>query len=226
MSAALEISGVKQTFYQGGKAVEVLRGVSLTVKKGEIVGLLGPSGSGKSTLLHIAGLLEQPTGGTVKINGRAGSALSSAERTLIRRTDLGFVYQFHHLLGEFTALENVMMPLRIAGKSAAKARERAKSLLKAVGLSEREDHLPSQLSGGEQQRVAIARAMANEPLVILADEPTGNLDEGTAGRVMKQLVKTIREGGMAAVIATHNRELAATLDRCVRLHDGKLQTGA
>lgn len=223
MSAVLAISGVKRTFTQAGRPLEILKGVSLSLGAGEMVGLLGPSGSGKSTLLHIAGLLERPNDGEVKINGKASSALSSHERTLIRRHEIGFVYQFHHLLGEFTALENVMMPMRIAGFSKAKASIRAKALLKNVGLAERETHLPSQLSGGEQQRVAIARAMANKPKLILADEPTGNLDEATAGRVMGALVKTIRDEGMAALIATHNRDVAARLDRCVGLHDGKLK---
>lgn len=223
MSAVLAISGVKRTFFQAGRPLEILKGVSLSLNAGEMVGLLGPSGSGKSTLLHIAGLLERPNDGEVKINGKASSALSSHERTLIRRHEIGFVYQFHHLLGEFTALENVMMPMRIAGFSKAKASSRARTLLKNVGLAERETHLPSQLSGGEQQRVAIARAMANKPKLILADEPTGNLDEATAKRVMSSLVKTIRDEGMAALIATHNRDVAARLDRCVGLHDGKLK---
>lgn len=223
MSAVLAISGVKRTFTQAGRPLEILKGVSLSLNAGEMVGLLGPSGSGKSTLLHIAGLLERPNDGEVKINGKASSALSSHERTLIRRHEIGFVYQFHHLLGEFTALENVMMPMRIAGFSKAKASSRARTLLKNVGLAERETHLPSQLSGGEQQRVAIARAMANKPKLILADEPTGNLDEATAGKVMGALVKTIRDEGMAALIATHNRDVAARLDRCVGLHDGKLK---
>lgn len=223
MSAVLAILGVKRTFTQAGRPLEILKGVSLSLNAGEMVGLLGPSGSGKSTLLHIAGLLERPNDGEVKINGKASSALSSHERTLIRRHEIGFVYQFHHLLGEFTALENVMMPMRIAGFSKAKASSRARTLLKNVGLAERETHLPSQLSGGEQQRVAIARAMANKPKLILADEPTGNLDEATAGKVMGALVKTIRDEGMAALIATHNRDVAARLDRCVGLHDGKLK---
>ncbi len=223
MSAVLAISGVTRTFTQAGRPLEILKGVSLSLNAGEMVGLLGPSGSGKSTLLHIAGLLERPNAGEVKINGRASGALSSHERTLVRRHEIGFVYQFHHLLGEFTALENVMMPMRIAGFSKAKASSRARTLLKNVGLAERETHLPSQLSGGEQQRVAIARAMANKPKLILADEPTGNLDEATAGRVMGALVKTIRDEGMAALIATHNRDVAARLDRCVGLHDGKLK---
>lgn len=222
MSAVLGISGVKRTFTQAGRPLEVLRGVSLSLSPGEMVGLLGPSGSGKSTLLHIAGLLERPNEGEIMVNGRACGALSSNERTLIRRNEIGFVYQFHHLLSEFTALENVMMPMRIAGLSTGKAKKRARELLNNVGLAERETHLPSQLSGGEQQRVAIARAMANKPKVILADEPTGNLDEATAKRVMRALVKTIRSEGMAALIATHNREVAASLDRCVGLHDGKL----
>jgi len=223
MSAVLAISGVQRTFTQAGRPLEILRGVSLSLNAGEMVGLLGPSGSGKSTLLHIAGLLEHPNAGEVEIDGRASAGLSSHERTLIRRNEIGFVYQFHHLLGEFTALENVMMPMRIAGLSKEKAATRAKDLLKNVGLTERETHLPSQLSGGEQQRVAIARAMANKPKIILADEPTGNLDEATAERVMKALLKTIRGEGTAALIATHNREVAASLDRCVGLHDGKLK---
>lgn len=222
MSAVLAISGVKRTFIQAGRPLEILKGVSLSLKAGEMVGLLGPSGSGKSTLLHIAGLLERANAGEVNINGQASSTLSSHERTLVRRNEIGFVYQFHHLLAEFTALENVMMPMRIAGFSKAKAIGRAKKLLDNIGLSERETHLPSQLSGGEQQRVAIARAMANNPKLILADEPTGNLDEATAKRVMGSLLKTIRREGMAALIATHNLEVAGRFDRCVGLHDGKL----
>ncbi len=226
MNAALQVSGVKRTFTQGRKSLPVLKGIDLTVKEGEIVGLLGPSGSGKSTLLHIAGLLEKPDGGLVRICGRETGKLSGPERTMIRRHEVGFVYQFHHLLGEFTALENVMMPMRIAGASKNDAHARAQKLLKAVGLADRADHLPSQLSGGEQQRVAIARAMANSPKVILADEPTGNLDEGTADKVMAQLVATIRAEGMAAVVATHNARIAKRFDRSVVLHDGKLRPAA
>ncbi len=222
MSPVLKLEGIKRTFHQGGRELKILRGASLSLMPGEITGLLGPSGSGKSTLLHIAGLLEAPDGGEVVINGKAASGLSGHERTLVRRNSLGFIYQFHHLLQEFTALENVMLPLRISGWSTAEAAEAASGLLKSVHLKDRAGHFPGQLSGGEQQRVAIARAMANTPLVVLADEPTGNLDEATAGRVMDEFIKTIKKHKMAALVATHNPVLARRMDRCLYLHDGVL----
>ena len=220
--SALEVKNLVRTFEQGGRQIRVLRGASLSVKAGQVVGLLGQSGTGKSTLLHIAGLLERPNSGSITIGGRDCSDLGEGERTQMRRNKLGFVYQFHHLLPEFTALENVMIPQRIAGRSKGEARVHAAELLDSLGLSERLDHRPAQLSGGEQQRVATARALANSPLVLLADEPTGNLDESTADVVLDILIGAIRTHGLAAVIATHNMELANRMDLCLRLHDGVL----
>jgi lipoprotein-releasing system ATP-binding protein len=220
--AMLELDRVERTFHQGEAALQVLRGVSLRLKPGEIVALLGPSGAGKSTLLHIAGLLERPDGGEVLLEGRPCGRMSDAQRTQVRRLSLGFVYQFHHLLPEFSALENVMLPQMIAGISRSEARFRARELLSRVGLAAREDHRPARLSGGEQQRVALARALANRPKVLLADEPTGNLDHQTAVGVFSELVRLVRESGLAALIATHNLELAADMDRIVRLQDGML----
>ncbi len=220
---ALALDGVSHSFSQGGGArLEVLRAVSLGIKAGEIVALVGPSGSGKSTLLHIAGLLEHPIAGEVSLNGMACAGLGDDARTAMRRTQLGFIYQFHHLLPEFTALENVILPQMIAGLSKAEAAVRAAELLDLVGLSERVTHRPAELSGGEQQRVAIARALANRPRVLLADEPTGNLDHATAGAVFDLLLDTVRETGVAALVATHNPELAALMDRTVTLQDGRL----
>ena len=219
---ALEVKDLVRTFQQGGREIRVLRGASLAVEAGQVVGLLGQSGTGKSTLLHIAGLLERPSSGTVAIGGRDCSQLGEGERTLVRRHNLGFVYQFHHLLPEFTALENVMIPQRIAGRPKGEAKARAAELLDSLGLSDRLEHRPAELSGGEQQRVAMARAMANSPLVLLADEPTGNLDESTADMVFDILIEMIRTHRLAAVIATHNMELANRMDLCLRLHDGVL----
>lgn len=223
-SPVLELHGIERTFHQGGRELKILRGVNLTLKPGEIVGLMGPSGSGKSTVLHIAGLLETANAGEVIINGKACSDMVGSDRTLTRRNCLGFIYQFHHLLQDFTARENVMLPLRIMGKGKKAAAKAAFALLKSVYLDDRVDHLPSQLSGGEQQRVAIARAMANSPLVVLADEPTGNLDEATADKVMDVFIETIRKKQMAALIATHNTTLAKRMDRCVFLHNGVLSS--
>jgi lipoprotein-releasing system ATP-binding protein len=200
----------------------VLRNVELTLRAGEIVALVAPSGAGKSTLLHVAGLLDQPDRGRVLVDGRDAGSLSDKERTEIRRDSIGFVYQFHHLLAEFTALENVVLPQMIAGKTRARAQERGKALLDAFGLSARATHLPGKLSGGEQQRVAIARALANEPRVLLADEPTGNLDVGTASRVFEELLETVRTHGVAALIATHNPDLASRMDRTVSLYEGRI----
>jgi lipoprotein-releasing system ATP-binding protein len=222
MSDALELRGVRRTYRSGEGELPVLRGVDLSLRPGEIVALVAPSGVGKSTLLHLAGLLEQPDGGKVIVQGRDAGALSDAQRTLIRRDQIGFVYQFHHLLGEFSALENVVLPQLIAGKPRAAARERAAGLLAGLGLRQRERHLPGKLSGGEQQRVAIARALANAPCVLLADEPTGNLDVGTAATVFEALLSVVRNQGVAALIATHNPELAARMDRTVTLRDGKV----
>lgn len=223
MTAVLEMKGIERTFHQGGRALRVLRGTGLRVEAGEVVGLLGPSGSGKSTLLHIAGLLEKPDAGAVVIGGEKCGELSESDRTIIRRNGIGFVYQFHHLLPEFTALENVLLPQLIAERNESEARERAADILSRLGLKSRLDHLPAQLSGGEQQRVAIARALANDPALLLADEPTGNLDESTAKKVMDELIAAARDKGVGAVIATHNMTLAGRMDRCVHLHDGVLQ---
>ena len=213
-------------FYRSGEArLAVLRGVDLAVQAGEIVALVAPSGAGKSTLLHLAGLLEKPDGGKVLVAGRDCGALSDRDRTAVRRDLIGFVYQFHHLLGEFTALENVVLPQMIAGVGRRVAEERAISLLDAFGLKPRARHLPGKLSGGEQQRVAIARALANRPRLLLADEPTGNLDVGTAGVVFEELLGIVRTQGVAALVATHNPDLAARMDRVVTLRDGMLVSG-
>ena len=219
---ALELRGVTRTYRSGESDLHVLRGADLTLAAGEIVALVAPSGTGKSTLLHLAGLLERPDGGQVLVGGRDAGGLDDAGRTAIRRDCIGFVYQFHHLLGEFTALENVMLPQMIAGHSRAKATERARTLLADFGLAGRVSHLPGKLSGGEQQRVAIARALANDPRVILADEPTGNLDVATAAHVFDELLAVVRGHGAAALIATHNPDLAARMDRTVTLREGRV----
>ena len=218
----LSLQEIKRTFVQGDRRLDVLRGVSLDLKVGEIVALVGQSGSGKSTLLHIAGLLERPDGGEVVVDGRPAGTQSDSARTTLRRRFLGFVYQYHHLLPEFSALENVMLPQMLNGLSRREARVRAAELLAMVRLKDRGDHRPGRLSGGEQQRVAIARAVANAPRVLLADEPTGNLDAETADTVFRQLLALVRETGMAALIATHNVELAERMDRTVTLKDGVL----
>jgi len=220
--AVLALDEVKRTFVQGERRLEILRAVSLKLRPGEIVALVGPSGSGKSTLLHIAGLLEPADGGAVLVGGRNCATLGDDERTAIRREKLGFVYQHHHLLPEFSALENVVLPQRIAGRPMREARARARGLLERLGLAERLDHRPARLSGGEQQRVAIARAVANEPQILLADEPTGNLDQATAEVVFRELLELARERRLAALIATHNDELARRMDRILRLKDGVL----
>jgi lipoprotein-releasing system ATP-binding protein len=220
--AALELQDLERTFFQGEAALKILRGASLTVAHGELIALTGPSGAGKSTLLHIAGLLERPDGGDVVINGQSCSAMNDFDRTALRRSQLGFVYQFHHLLPEFSAIENVILPQMVAGKTKPQARERATELLRLVGLADRIEHRPAQLSGGEQQRVAIARALANEPGILLADEPTGNLDEQTAENVFSVLREAVNRTGVAALIATHNTDLAAMMDRRIRIHEGML----
>ncbi len=222
--AALVLDGVTRGFKQGRGELRVLDGVDLVVNPGEIVALVAPSGAGKSTLLHIAGLLEHPGEGEVKIGGQACGKLSDDRRTAIRRKALGFVYQYHHLLPEFSALENVVLPQMIAGKSRREASARGKDLLGRLGLEPRATHRPGQLSGGEQQRVAICRALANRPNVLLADEPTGNLDPHTAETVFDELVQLARSSGLAALIATHNLELARRMDRVMRLQDGKIVT--
>jgi lipoprotein-releasing system ATP-binding protein len=223
---ALELRGVRKVFRQGNVELAVLNGVDLRLAPGEIVALVGPSGAGKSTMLHVAGLLERPGGGAVLIEGRDCGALSDEHRTMLRRRALGFVYQFHHLLPEFSAVENVMLPQMIGGIRRADARRKAEALLGRVGLAERLVHRPARLSGGEQQRVAIVRALANDPKILLADEPTGNLDHTTAAGVMETLIEIVRAHGLAALIATHNLELAARLDRTVALEDGTLRAVA
>lgn len=223
LQPVVRLSGLKRSFQQGGVTIEVLRGVNLEIQPGEIVALLGPSGSGKSTMLQAVGLLEGGFTGSIAISGVEASTLASDERTRLRRENLGFVYQFHHLLPDFNALENVVMPQMIGGVARADAEQRAEQLLTALGLGARLDHRPSQLSGGEQQRVAVARALANRPRLVLADEPTGNLDEQTADRVLAQFLELVRGEGSAALVATHNERLASRMDRVVRLHDGKLE---
>ena len=218
----LRLDRVTRIYKQAGRELIVFRDVSLALAPGEIVALVGPSGAGKSSLLHIAGLLEAPSSGEVYIEGEAASQLSERRRTEIRRRALGFVYQFHHLLPEFTAEENVGMPRRIAGADRAAAASEAKRLLALVGLAERVDHRPAQLSGGEQQRVAMARALANQPRVLLADEPTGNLDPKTADGVFEMLIALVRLERLSALIATHNYELSKKMDRTLLLDKGVL----
>jgi lipoprotein-releasing system ATP-binding protein len=220
---AMYLHQIDRNYRQGDNTLEILRDAELAVWPGQMVALVAPSGTGKSTLLHIAGLLERPSAGEVYINSIATSTMSDAERTRIRRIDIGFVYQAHHLLPEFTALENVMLPQLVKGLSKREARNRAVELLTYLGLAERLTHRPSELSGGEQQRVAIARAVANAPRILLADEPTGNLDPHTADRVFSSLTQLVKASGLAAVIATHNLELAARMDRRVTLRDGKVE---
>jgi lipoprotein-releasing system ATP-binding protein len=220
---ALVLKDIKRSFKQGVGRLDVLRGVSLSVRRGELVALVGPSGCGKSTLLHIAGLLEPADAGEVWIAGQEGAALPDEKRSALRSLAMGFVYQYHHLLREFSALENVILPQMIAGRSRRDAAQRARELLAMVGLAERAEHRPAELSGGEQQRVAIARALANKPLLLLADEPTGNLDERTAAEVFGVLLRMVRDAGLGALIATHNTALAARMDRRLTLHEGVVQ---
>lgn len=222
--APLFLRDIRRSFIQGDRRLDVLRGASLELRAGEIVALVGQSGSGKSTLLHIAGLLERPDDGDVVVNGKVAGKLGDRERTALRRRFLGFVYQYHHLLPEFSALENIMLPQMLNGLSRSQAKLRAVDLLGMVQLKDRADHRPGRLSGGEQQRVAIARAVANAPRVLLADEPTGNLDASTSDAVFRQLMVLVRETGMAALVATHNHDLAARMDRTIRLKDGVLST--
>ena len=215
--------GLKRSFVQGDVTIEVLRGVDLAVEPGEIVALLGPSGSGKSTMLQAVGLLEGGFEGSIRLQGEEAAELDDDGRTRLRRDLLGFVYQFHHLLPEFNAVENVVLPQLVHGTEPQAARERAEQLLGALGLSQRLDHRPSKLSGGEQQRVAVARALANKPPLVLADEPTGNLDEHTADIVFAEFLSLVRGEGSAALVATHNERIAAKMDRVVRLHEGRLE---
>ena len=222
-SPVIQLKGLTRSFEQGGVRIDVLRGVDLTVQPGEIVALLGPSGSGKSTMLQAVGLLEGGFGGSIAIAGEDATTMPSDGRTRLRRDHLGFVYQFHHLLPDFDAQENVVLPQMVRGVSRKDADIRAEQLLSALGLSHRLTHRPSQLSGGEQQRVAVARALANKPDLVLADEPTGNLDEATSDRVLDEFLSLVREEGSAALVATHNERLAAKMDRVLRLHEGYLR---
>jgi len=225
MSEVLRLENITRRYKEGEGQLEVFSGLNLSLHAGEIVALVGQSGAGKSSLLHIAGLLEAPTGGEIFVGGAATSKLNDAERTRIRRNTIGFVYQAHHLLPEFDALENVVLPLMISGRTRVDAVKEASRLLELMGLGKRLTHRPSQLSGGEQQRVAIARAMANRPRILLADEPTGNLDPRTSGGVFDALIAVTRSEGLAALIATHNFELASRMDRAMLLHQGRLIEG-
>lgn len=218
----LEVRGLERTFTQGGETLTVLKDLSLSIDKGEMVALVGPSGAGKSTLLQMIGLLDSPTAGTIIINGQQVTGQNERQRTMLRREFIGFVYQFHYLLPEFSALENVVLPQMIAGKSREEAREYATKLLTALGLAQRLEHRPARLSGGEQQRVAIARALANNPKLLLADEPTGNLDPNTASDVFEILVELVKTTGIGAIVATHNLDLAEKMDRIFELKGGKL----
>jgi lipoprotein-releasing system ATP-binding protein len=222
----LRLSAIRRSFAQGGLTLEILRGAELELAAGTLAALVGPSGSGKSTLLHIAGLLERPTAGEVAIEGRATSGLRDAERTRLRRARIGFVYQLHHLLADFTAAENVVLPQLLAGVARGSAEARARALLDRLGLGARADHRPGRLSGGEQQRVAIARALANRPALLLADEPTGNLDPHTAAEVLDLLLEVVREAGTAVLLVTHDPELARRTDRVWRLVEGRLEPTA
>ncbi len=221
-TAVLKLQDLRRSFRQGEREIVVLSGASAEIHPGEAVALVGPSGAGKSTLLHIAGLLETPDAGSVFVDGRDCSTLDDEARTRVRRAEVGFIYQFHQLLPEFSALENVILPQMILGRTRRVASARAAELLTTLGLAERLDHRPAQLSGGEQQRTAICRALANNPKLILADEPTGNLDPGTSELVFHELIGLFRREGVAALIATHNFELAARMDRVLRLESGQL----
>jgi len=218
----LFLQAIERTYRQGDNLLNILRRAELAVWPGQLVALIAPSGAGKSTLLHVAGLLERQDAGEVFVNSRPTSQLSDVDRTRIRRVEMGFIYQAHHLLPELSALENVMLPQMIKGANQSEARTRAEELLGALGLSQRLDHRPSKLSGGEQQRVAVARALANKPPLVLADEPTGNLDEHTADAVLTEFLNLVHGEGSAALVATHNERLAARMDRVVRLHEGRL----
>lgn len=218
----LVLQGVRRSFRQGSREIDVLKGVDAALWPGQAVALVGPSGAGKSTLLHITGLLEAPSSGSVVVNGRDCAALSERDRTRMRRTEIGFIYQFHQLLPEFSALENVVLPQLILGRKRRDAEARGRALLAGLGLAERCDHRPAELSGGEQQRTAICRGLANAPRLLLADEPTGNLDPNTSEIVFQELIALIRHQGVAALIATHNMDLARRMDRVLQMHDGRL----
>jgi lipoprotein-releasing system ATP-binding protein len=218
----LSLKNVERHYKSGDRTLHVLRGIDLDLRQGEMTGLIGPSGSGKSTLLHVAGLLEQPDSGEVLFNGKDALKMSDRDRTVVRRLQIGFVYQFHHLLPELSAVDNVASPLMINGMSRAKARKRGTELLRQMGLNERDHHRPGQLSGGEQQRVAIARSLANSPKVLIADEPTGNLDPNTSRVVFQNLFDIARQEGVAVLVATHNVELTTYMDRVLSLHEGRL----
>jgi lipoprotein-releasing system ATP-binding protein len=220
--AVLELKNIRRSYGQGDTELFILKGANFTLRSGETVALVAPSGTGKSTLLHIAGLLERPSEGDVFVGGHSCADMSDDQRTAIRRAEIGFVYQFHHLLPEFSALENIMMPQLIAGLAKKDAAERAEQLLAYMRIGHRAKHRPSELSGGEQQRVAIARAVANAPQILLADEPTGNLDPDTAGYVFEALNALVRQSGLAAIIATHNHELASLMDRRITLDEGRV----
>jgi lipoprotein-releasing system ATP-binding protein len=219
----LSLKNVERQYKSGDKILHVLRGINLDLRPGEMTGLIGPSGSGKSTLLHVAGLLEKPDSGEVLFNGKNALTMSDDARTLARRMQLGFVYQFHHLLPELNAVDNVAAPLMINGMSRGKARKRGQELLRQMGLVERDHHRPGQLSGGEQQRVAIARSLANRPKVLIADEPTGNLDPNTSRVVFQNLFEIAKQEGVAVLVATHNVELTSVMDRVLTLHEGRLE---
>jgi lipoprotein-releasing system ATP-binding protein len=223
MMTALRLENIGRVYRQGENDLPILRGANLVVNPGEMVALVAPSGTGKSTLLHCAGLLEKPDSGEVFVGDMPTAAMADAERTRLRRTELGFVYQFHHLLPELTAAENVMMPQLIAGRAREEARARAAEILAFLGLADRLEHQPAKLSGGEQQRVAIARAVANAPRVLMADEPTGNLDPGTSDHVFQMLMSIVKQSGLAALVATHNIELANRMDRRVTIRDGQIE---
>jgi lipoprotein-releasing system ATP-binding protein len=220
--ALLRVEGLEKTFRQGGQNLTIFQNLNLALDKGEMVALVGPSGAGKSTLLQLVGLLDSPTAGRITIAGEDASKLGDNERTRLRRDHIGFVYQFHYLLPEFSALENVVLPQMIAGRKKKEARERAEALLTALGLSHRLTHRPARLSGGEQQRVAIARALANQPKILLADEPTGNLDLNTSSDVFEILIQLVRSAGIGAIVATHNMDLAMQMDRVLELKNGRL----
>lgn len=223
-SKVISLKGVNKSYWQGDSSINVLKGISLELNEGESLGLLGPSGCGKSTLLHIAGLLDRPDSGEVIVNGKDAGQLSDYRKTMIRRSEIGFIFQFHHLLPEFTALENVVLPQMIMGAAKSEARKRAEALLGDLGLAARMNHRPSQLSGGEQQRVAIARALANKPKIILADEPTGNLDPHTAGTVFNMFMDLVKNSKMALILVTHNTDLVKKLGKVMTIKDGILAT--